>query len=135
MTIVVNVRCTGSDRVVCRMRQHASVLDLKYVLQALVGRPRRDQTLIVTGGHNGLGDNEWLLDLVGDWFVLGDIMDPMTSRCQLEVNLVLVLRARPCANCGEVAMKKCSRCHVKYCSKECQWQHWPAHKTACQTCE
>lgn len=35
-----------------------------------------------------------------------------------------------CAQCGlQEAKKKC--CHVFYCNKDCQRQHWPAHKINC----
>lgn len=42
---------------------------------------------------------------------------------------------RRCANCGEKAsvMKKCADCGtVKYCSRECQKQHWKVHKVNCK---
>lgn len=38
----------------------------------------------------------------------------------------------PCASCGKSAHLHCSRCKsVRYCSKECQTNHWPAHKAPC----
>ena len=39
----------------------------------------------------------------------------------------------PCAKCGnENADKKCGKCFVTlYCSRECQQQHWKAHKKLC----
>ncbi|RCV22095.1 hypothetical protein SETIT_4G192800v2 [Setaria italica] len=40
----------------------------------------------------------------------------------------------PCAACGVVTSKKCSRCkRVRYCSQECQTKHWEAgHKSKCK---
>ncbi|KAF8658594.1 hypothetical protein HU200_059055 [Digitaria exilis] len=40
----------------------------------------------------------------------------------------------PCAACGGVTTKKCSRCkRVRYCSQECQTKHWQAgHKFKCK---
>lgn len=39
--------------------------------------------------------------------------------------------ARP--GCGQPGKSQCSACgEVVYCSKECQKQHWSAHKTLCQ---
>ena len=39
-----------------------------------------------------------------------------------------------CMHCGKDAgLAKCSRCRLAaYCSKECQQQHWPQHKSACK---
>lgn len=40
-----------------------------------------------------------------------------------------------CGNCeGESEeMKTCSRCKLaRYCSQECQREHWAAHKVVCQ---
>ncbi|KAM3183605.1 hypothetical protein ACTXT7_010018 [Hymenolepis weldensis] len=43
-----------------------------------------------------------------------------------------LLRAPRCVVCGEVATKRCSRCkHEWYCRRQCQVEHWPRHKTAC----
>ena len=39
-----------------------------------------------------------------------------------------------CSFCGQfsAALKKCARCHkVEYCGRECQVEHWPMHKSAC----
>lgn len=37
-----------------------------------------------------------------------------------------------CANCGEDASKRCSRCQNEwYCRRECQVQNWTKHKKAC----
>ncbi|KAF7375747.1 MYND-type domain-containing protein [Mycena sanguinolenta] len=41
-----------------------------------------------------------------------------------------------CPNCGETAvdLKKCARClGVSYCSRECQKNHWKAHRLLCQS--
>ncbi|KAJ6488866.1 hypothetical protein C8R45DRAFT_993058 [Mycena sanguinolenta] len=41
-----------------------------------------------------------------------------------------------CPNCGETAvdLKKCARClGVSYCSRECQKNHWKAHRPICQS--
>ncbi|VDO09201.1 unnamed protein product, partial [Rodentolepis nana] len=43
-----------------------------------------------------------------------------------------LLRAPRCVVCREVATKRCSRCkHEWYCRRQCQVEHWPRHKTAC----
>lgn len=37
-----------------------------------------------------------------------------------------------CAQCGEEAIKRCSRCQSeRYCRRECQVKHWPKHKAYC----
>lgn len=39
---------------------------------------------------------------------------------------------RYCVQCCAVAIKKCSNCEQSYyCSRECQIQNWPIHKTIC----
>ena len=43
-----------------------------------------------------------------------------------------LLRSPRCVICGEVATKRCSRCHQEwYCRRQCQVEHWPRHKKAC----
>lgn len=43
-----------------------------------------------------------------------------------------LLRAPRCVVCGELATKRCSRCkHEWYCRRQCQVEHWPRHKKAC----
>jgi hypothetical protein len=38
----------------------------------------------------------------------------------------------PCAACSKVAKHICSRCqNERYCSKECQRDHWRQHRTPC----
>jgi len=38
-----------------------------------------------------------------------------------------------CAECGEVASQRCSRCKEEwYCSRECQLKRWKQHKPVCQ---
>merc|ERR1712008_392179 len=43
-----------------------------------------------------------------------------------------------CGSCsnvetGTASLQKCSRCGVvRYCSQECQSQHWPFHKKVCK---
>ena len=40
-----------------------------------------------------------------------------------------------CEACGMASpeLKRCSACHrAGYCSRQCQVQHWPAHKAACK---
>jgi tetratricopeptide (TPR) repeat protein len=59
---------------------------------------------------------------------LRDAIDPEASRCK-------------CAQCDkvetdDVRFDRCSRCKVaKYCSRECQRQHFREHKHACKVCE
>lgn len=37
-----------------------------------------------------------------------------------------------CANCGQSASKRCSRCQNEwYCKRECQVKHWSKHKVSC----
>lgn len=39
-----------------------------------------------------------------------------------------------CAECCNVAFKKCSNCQQSYyCSRECQIKNWPIHKNICRT--
>ena len=43
-----------------------------------------------------------------------------------------------CAKCNAIAnkepFKKCAKCRcAAYCSKECQKEHWPVHKTVCKS--
>lgn len=39
-----------------------------------------------------------------------------------------------CAECGQPAPKRCSRCQCEwYCRRECQVNNWPKHKKACDT--
>ncbi|VDM31946.1 unnamed protein product [Hydatigera taeniaeformis] len=43
-----------------------------------------------------------------------------------------LLRNPRCVTCGEVATKRCSRCrHEWYCRRQCQVEHWPRHRKAC----
>jgi hypothetical protein len=40
-----------------------------------------------------------------------------------------------CSNpgCGGAGIKKCTGCkQVRYCGKQCQLAHWPAHKADCK---
>ena len=59
---------------------------------------------------------------------LRDAIDPEASRCK-------------CAQCDkvetdDVRFDRCSRCKVaKYCSRECQKNHFKEHKHACKVCE
>jgi hypothetical protein len=44
----------------------------------------------------------------------------------------LIEEPAKCAECGEPAPKKCSRCQSEwYCRRECQVKHWQKHKKAC----
>lgn len=44
----------------------------------------------------------------------------------------LMPEAPRCVKCGQPAVKRCSRCHSEwYCRRQCQVEHWPAHKAAC----
>lgn len=41
--------------------------------------------------------------------------------------------ATACAVCSQASSFRCSRCQrVRYCSRACQKQHWPAHKRECR---
>ncbi len=48
---------------------------------------------------------------------------------------------KQCANCGAtsgggVKLRKCAGCRrVRYCSQECQAQHWAQHKLVCTPAE
>ncbi|VDK37813.1 unnamed protein product [Taenia asiatica] len=43
-----------------------------------------------------------------------------------------LLRNPRCVVCGELAAKRCSRCRQEwYCRRQCQVEHWPRHKKAC----
>ena len=38
-----------------------------------------------------------------------------------------------CILCSKEAKSQCSRCHkVRYCSRECQMDHWKEHKSLCK---
>merc|ERR1719319_2102494 len=37
----------------------------------------------------------------------------------------------PCVQCNEPGRMLCSRCHVWYCSLDCQATNWPTHKEKC----
>ena len=42
------------------------------------------------------------------------------------------LSLRLCAGCGDCAGSRCGRCYlIRYCSRACQLEHWPAHRQAC----
>ena len=39
---------------------------------------------------------------------------------------------KSCAACGAAALMRCSACKAEgYCSRECQREHWKAHKAFC----
>ncbi|XP_018021848.1 histone-lysine N-methyltransferase ASHR1 [Hyalella azteca] len=41
--------------------------------------------------------------------------------------------SEPCSKCGRDAGLRCSRClGARYCSKECQREHWPQHRGLCK---
>ena len=41
-----------------------------------------------------------------------------------------------CVVCAKPSQSSCSRCElIKYCSRDCQRQHWPTHKLKCFTKE
>ena len=42
----------------------------------------------------------------------------------------------PCAMCDKLGTMRCGKCkQVHYCGRECQRQHWAAHKQECAGCE
>ncbi|XP_046854414.1 zinc finger MYND domain-containing protein 10-like isoform X2 [Xenia sp. Carnegie-2017] len=44
----------------------------------------------------------------------------------------LIAEPPKCANCAELASKRCSRCRNEwYCKRECQVKHWAKHKASC----
>ena len=41
-----------------------------------------------------------------------------------------------CAHCSNLGNLRCGKCkQVHYCGRECQRQHWAAHKQECAGCE
>lgn len=43
-------------------------------------------------------------------------------------------RAQPCGACGKPASNRCSGCFdQKYCSADCQREHWKEHKVVCKS--
>lgn len=42
------------------------------------------------------------------------------------------LEPKPCEACGKKGTKHCSKCHVTYCSVQCQKGDWKRHKNSCK---
>ncbi|XP_047119753.1 zinc finger MYND domain-containing protein 10 [Schistocerca piceifrons] len=63
---------------------------------------------------------------------MAEIAKRLSSAYDPETLEKLAGTAPTCAECGERAAKKCSRCKALwYCGRECQVKNWPTHKTTC----
>ena len=65
---------------------------------------------------------------------LKNIVQLRSSQKHAEPELAEPASAISCAACGACkdGLKACSRCHtVKYCSRDCQRNHWKTHKPIC----
>ncbi|THV07107.1 hypothetical protein K435DRAFT_848446 [Dendrothele bispora CBS 962.96] len=63
--------------------------------------------------------------------------DPIITPMEDLQNLVLDTPGLSCSQCGKAQEKesfsRCSKCHsTYYCSRECQVEHWPIHKSVCR---
>lgn len=57
----------------------------------------------------------------------------LAATYDFEVMDSLLSEVPKCANCGEEATKRCSRCRQEwYCKRECQVKHWQKHKKVCE---
>lgn len=57
------------------------------------------------------------------------------KRCPQDVNINPSDHVQQCANCNvfDEDLKKCTKCRItSYCSKICQEEHWPQHKSTCK---
>ena len=94
-----------------------AIWELKSVLRALRGTPRRRQRLLV--GQKVAGAAETLGSFSGD-----------------SVVVTLVQSEPACAFCGARtdALRRCSGCNdVYYCGPLCQSFHWARHKLTCRS--
>lgn len=56
---------------------------------------------------------------------------PQTNK---NARMIVAAGSAGCSNCGkDGSLRPCSRCHiVRYCSKDCQRQHWREHRRDCR---
>ena len=81
--------------------------------------------------------NEWSIKTMlnqmqpGSGLRLQPLTEIMCANCTLKTGS----QGHPgVAECEKLGTMVCSGCHlVKYCSKRCQKQHWPAHKVDCKS--
>ena len=112
-----------------KMSCRSMAIDLKKRIKECTGTKCGDQAIVMQHDARHLNNEELLVNFV-EWLVIRDVMDwPTLKAMTFELTVYLVVRSKHCANCGEPAAQKCSRCmNTRYCSQLCQQQHWPIHK-------
>ena len=132
MPFHVFVQKLNGDVLEYMMSRHTTVLDLKQRLYESLGVKALEQVIVLPDRERCLDDAVGLLDVVA-WFVLGDLMSSKAiNALTFELTVDVVTTPKLCANCDQPAIQKCGRCRVaRYCSQECQRQHWRVHKAAC----
>lgn len=73
------------------------------------------------------------IELGGPGFLPGQPPREVWELCALFQQAFSEFETLPCLKCGRpAALARCSRCEVvRYCSPECQRQHWKFHKHVC----
>ena len=132
MPFHVFVQKLNGDVLEYMMSRHTTVLDLKQRLYESLGVKALEQVIVPPDRERCVDDAVGLLDVVA-WFVLGDVMSSKAiNALTFELNVDVVTTPKLCANCDQPAIQKCGRCRAaRYCSQECQRQHWRVHKAAC----
>ena len=131
MPMFVKVFSLSGEAFEFNMSCRAKVIDLKDCLCDLNGAKCSDMAIlkqrVVTS------DDDLLLNLVEDWFVIGDMLSPPALKAAtFELTLSFLIQSKNCAMCGAPASQKCGGCRKqRYCSLRCQHQHWPSHKPCC----